>query len=349
MSTKGTTYTSQPQYHLPNTSPQNQTIHHPNTSTSQHNKTSTVAKRLQNRIAESRFTLPVTTVIALAVWLAGGMIEKQLYVRLALLGVSTYLMVELNNRNTLIRTYSRMVSCSFLLLTTMAAFTFKSAGTFGVQLCMVMVYTILFSCYQDKRSHGKVFYASFFLGIASIFFIQILFFLPFLWLLTATNLMAFSSRTLPASLIGVTAPYWFWAGYDVFTGYTGTFISHITSIAGFAPLCRFDGIDTHLLVTLTFITVLSVVGTIHFLRNSYKDKIRTRMLYEMIITINALTFVFIILQPQHIEQLLGIMMITAGILVAHFITLTRTWITNMAFYIILLSVAAITIYNIWIS
>lgn len=324
------------------------TVHHPTTPPFHHHKTTTVAKRLQNRIAESRLTLPVTTAIALAVWLAGGLIEKQLYVRLAFLGISTYLMVELNNRNALIRIYSRMVSCSFLLLTTMAASTFKSAGTFGVQLCMVIAYFILFSCYQDKQSHGKVFYASFFLGIASLFFIQILFFLPFLWLLTATNLMAFSSRTLPASLIGVTAPYWFLAGYDVFTGYTGTSIDHIMSITEFSPLCRYEDIDVHTLVTFAFITVMSVIGTTHFLRNSYKDKIRTRMLYEMIITMNALTFIFIILQPQHIEQLLGIMVITAGILVAHFITLTRTRITNIAFYVILLSVVAITAYNLWI-
>lgn len=306
-------------------------------------------KRIQNRIAESRFTLPITTVITLAVWLAGGIIEKQLYVRFALLGVSTYLMVEMNNRNALIRTYSRMVSCSFLLLTTMAAFAFISAETFGIQLCMIIAYSILFSCYQDKHARGKFFYAFFFLGIASLFFIQILFFIPFIWILSAANLMAFSSRIILSSLIGVTAPYWFLAGYYVFTGNIEPFIGHIMSVAEFAPLCHYQGMDERLLVTFAFITLISIIGTVHFLRNSYKDKIRTRMLYEMMITMNSLTFVFIILQPQHIEQLLGIMIITAAILIAHFITLTRTWITNIAFYFLTMTTAAITIYNVWTS
>jgi len=335
-------------------SQQHQNLHHIITSSYHHNiKIITInnkmSKRLQNRIAESRFTLPVTTVIALLVWFAGGLIEKQLYVRLALLGISTYIMVEMNNRNALIRTYSRMVSCSFLLLTTMASAAFRATETFCVQLCMVAIYAILFSCYQDKRAQGKAFYAFFFLGVASLFFIQILFLAPFLWILMAVNLMAFNSRILIASLIGMTSPYWFLAGYAVFTGSTGELISHIMSIAEFEPLCQYEGIDTHLLTTLAFVTVISVTGTIHFLRNSYKDKIRTRMIYEMIITMNAIVFAFIILQPQHIEQLTSIMIITAGILIAHFIVLTHTRITNIAFYIIALSTIAITFYNIWIS
>lgn len=306
-------------------------------------------KRLQNRISESRFTLPITTVITLAIWFAGGIIEKQLYIQFVLLGFSTYLMVELNNRNALIRIYSRMVSCSFLILTTMAAFIFKSVETFGVQLCMIVTCMMLFSCYQDKSAQGKVFYAFFFAGIASLCFIQILFFVPFLWILMATNLMIFSSRTFLSSLIGITAPYWFSAGYCIFTGNTETFIDHIMSIAEFEPLCQYGSTDVSMLVTFAFITIISITGTIHFLRNSYKDKIRTRMLYEMIITMNALTFLFVILQPQHIEPLMGIMIITAGILIAHFIALTRTWITNITFYIMTLSAAAITIYNIWTS
>jgi len=306
-------------------------------------------KRLQNKISESRFTLPVTTALTLAMWLLGGLFEKNSYEWIMLLGVSTYLMVELNNRNALIRTYSRMVSCSFLVLTTAAAFTFNQPGTLRVQLCMILAYSVLLSGYQDKRAFGKVFYAFLFLGVASLSFIQILFFVPVLWVLMAANLMMFSPRTIPASLLGIITPYWFLAAYFILTDSLDVFVRNVAEIADFAPLCRFDGVETHQLITFCYVSALSLLGTIHFLRNSYKDKIRTRMIYEMLIAMNAATFVFIILQPQYIEPLLGLLIITAGTLTAHFLALTRTRITNIVFCLIVFSAAALTLYNIWMS
>ena len=137
-----------------------------------------MVKRLQNKIAGSRFALPVTAVYSIMIWLAGGLIANQLYLHFLLFGLSAYLMVELNNSNSLIRIYSRMVSCSFMALTLMSAFLFDSTDVWVVQFCVVATYLILFKCYQNKRSQGLVFYAFFFIGIASIFFIQILYFVP---------------------------------------------------------------------------------------------------------------------------------------------------------------------------
>lgn len=118
-----------------------------------------MVKRLQNKIAGSRFALPVTAVYSIMIWLAGGLIANQLYLHFLLFGLSAYLMVELNNSNSLIRIYSRMVSCSFMALTLMSAFLFDSTDVWVVQFCVVATYLILFKCYQNKRSQGLVFYA----------------------------------------------------------------------------------------------------------------------------------------------------------------------------------------------
>ena len=84
-------------------------------------------KRLQNKIAESRMTLSFVSVLGFLICIACGAIGMQLgntvfsnvawWEQVLILAVSTMLMVELNNANSLIRIYSRMVSCSFLLLT----------------------------------------------------------------------------------------------------------------------------------------------------------------------------------------------------------------------------------------
>ena len=66
-------------------------------------------KRLQNRIAESRFTLPVTGTITLLTWIGAHLTGQINIISLPYLFIviSTYLMVELNNSNALMRIYSR--------------------------------------------------------------------------------------------------------------------------------------------------------------------------------------------------------------------------------------------------
>ena len=81
-------------------------------------------RRIQNRIAESRFLLPAAAVIATGTYLAAGLIEKQMWIQFAFFALSTWLFAETNNINALLRIYSRMVSSSFLMLSCAASFLF---------------------------------------------------------------------------------------------------------------------------------------------------------------------------------------------------------------------------------
>lgn len=305
-------------------------------------------KRLQNKVAESRLSLPVTAAGALLLWLLGGIVERQLYVELTVFALSTYLMVEFNNSNALLRVYSRMVSCTFIVVTTMALPLFNSVAPLAVQLCMIMAYHILFKCYQDQRAAGLVFYAFAFIGLASIFFIQVLFLVPLLWILMGTKLMALSRRTFLSSVVGLITPYWFISSYLIFQGDPLAWSTHFTSIVSFTPWKEaVMTTDLHLMLIFAFLVITSITGMVHFLRNGYKDKIRTRMLYEMLIVMDMVITLFIVAQPQHAFMLMGIKTISTSVLAAHFITFTNTRITNVACCALFLSVIAITLYNLW--
>lgn len=302
-------------------------------------------KRLQNRIAESRFALPVTAVYALVVWLIVCALNCREYAELAVFAVSAYLMVELNNRNALIRIYSRMVSCTFLVLGTMAAPVTGNLDVLVVQLCFIASYLLLFSSYQDKRAQGKMFYAFMFIGIASVIYLQSLFFVPVLWVLAGTNLMAMSWRNFWASIIGLTAPYWFIGGYCAITGDFSIIIPHLN--LDFWTVCNYSStVSSGMAVTFGLTLFVAVIGIIHFLRNSYKDKIRTRMIYEMFITLTVFTTALAILQPAYGAQLTGILIVNASILCAHFFALTGTRFTNIAFILLTFLAIAATTFNI---
>ncbi len=302
-------------------------------------------KSFQNKVATSRFSLPVTATLAALVWVAVGLMVGNIWVELAFSIISTLLMVEMNNRNALMRTYSRMVSCSFLALITMATLPHPSLRASIVTMCFIAFYLIIWNGYQDKFSTGWTFYAFFCIGLASTVFIQTLYYLPVLWLLMTFFTNSFSIRTFFASLIGVAAPYWFSAGYYVYTGNIEGLIAHFMEFVNYHELFTYSQITDHQLVNFAFIILLAAIGMIHFMRTSYADKIRTRMIYESFMMMNSVTLAFLVLQPQHDRELGGIMIVNTAPLIAHFITFTRGKIANISFICILVALVLILLFN----
>lgn len=286
-------------------------------------------------------------VLAVVVALLYGFVEQRMWMQAVCLVTSSYLMVELNNVNALLRIYSRMVSCAFLMLTCVSCFLFSDWQAGIVLLCWIFFYSIIFRCYQIRQASGWVFYAFLSIGIASLFFVQVLFFVPFLWIMTGKNLQALSVKSFFASLLGLIAPYWFGIVYYLANDNLDGFVSHFTEAAQFGTLFDYSMLGEHRIVTFCFVLLLTVIGVVHYLRTSFQDKIRTRMLYGIFIGMNALILVFIVLQPQHFDKLFTLFIVNTSPLIAHFITLTHTKFTNIVFHVIVFLSLSLIAYNLW--
>lgn len=302
-------------------------------------------KRLQNRIATSRWSLPVTVAYGLLVSLAAGFVTEVSWLNFALLFVSVMMMVELNNSNALIRIYSRMVSCSFLVMTTMSLFLFQTVDVAVVQITFIAFLLLMLRSYQEPNATGLTFYAFCALGIASIVFPQILLFLPPLWIVMATYIQNFSPRTFLSSIIGVIAPYWFVTAWLIYTGKYAWLGTHFISILQFGT--PFYLVDVKLQEWLTFALVLlcAIIGSIHFLMYSYQDRIRIRLIYEMFIVLDGLTMFFALIQPQHLDCLLGMAIVLTAPIIGHWLALTSSKLSNIVSMLLAAAAFALTIYN----
>lgn len=304
-------------------------------------------KHLQNKVAESRLTLPVTTVVATVVWLLAGLVRGELVTQFVCFAITTYLMVELNNSNALIRIYSRMVSCSFILLSCTACFTFRSEAEGIAELCAVASYITLFHTYQDRRSPGWTFYAFLCVGLASMVYVHILYYVPILWLLMLSRLGSISWRTFFASLLGVITPYWFASLYFLYTRDFTVASEHFAELGRFGALSDFSVLNQSQVLSLALVFILAVMGMVHYMRTSYNDKIRIRMFYGCFIVSDIITMTFLVLQPQHFDLLIRLMIINTSPLIAHFVALTKTKVTNWAFCAIAAATFALIAYNLW--
>lgn len=304
-------------------------------------------KLVQNIVAGSRLTLPCTVVYTIVIWLLCGLLTTNLWLQFACFGVTSYLMMVLNNQNALIRIFSRMVSCAFLVLSCAACFLFIDIRGGIMQMFVVAAYLLLFQSYQNREAVGITYYGFLMLGLASLANPFILYFTPLIWLLMATNLLAMSWRTWLSSLLGLLTPYWFisaWLAYQHDFTPLGT---HFLPLFDFQFPIRYAHLSTGLLMTWGLLAVCFLTGVIHFVRNSSYDSIRIRLLYGFFIWMDLFAFAFMCFQPQHYDLLLRMMIINTAPLIAHFLALTSTKITNVAFFVLTGIILFITAYNVW--
>ncbi len=304
-------------------------------------------KRLQNRIAESRWLLPTMMPIAVVIWATVGILDHNAIVPLLCLFFSTYLMMELNNSNALIRIYSRIVSSAFLAMTTMATFQFSSTRAAIVVLCSVGYYTTAFRCYQDTESPGWTFYSFLCIGLCSVVWVQSLFFVPLLWIVMRTNLLAMSLRSFVSSIFGLIFPNLFLTAYYIVLQQPERLIEHFTDMAVFQSLFNYSILSINQIITLGLVLLCAFIGIPHVLLQRRRDNIRTRLLHQIFITIDIAAIVFIVLQPQHYEILLGIIIVSTSPLIGHYIALTHSKLSDITFRILAVLTLVLTAYNLW--
>lgn len=302
-------------------------------------------KLLQNRISESRWAPAVMSFFSISVWTMVCINDIFAIVPLLCMLFSTFLMMELNNTNALIRIFSRMVSCCYMALTTMATFKFVSIRAASVALCIVGSYICLFRCYQDKYSQGWVFYGFLCLGLSSIVWVQTLYYVPIIWILMRTRLQATSVRNYISSIFGLLLPNIVALSVVLYQSEWQVVVRHFGELLTFGSFANYWLLSINQILTGVWIMLCAIIGTVHYLRKRRSDSIRTRMLYSFFVQINILSILFLCLQPQHFDAILGIIIASTSPLIAHFFALTNTKFTNFTFKFLTLGTLAITVFN----
>lgn len=303
-------------------------------------------KRIQNRIAESGLTLPVTATVGLAVWLLNSHLTGEYqWPQLACFAVTVYLLIELSNANALLRIRSRMVSSTFIVLWCCCGL-FSSLKGIAVGMCFVAALLPLLQTYQNTQAVGRVFFSFACIGLASVVSVYILLVVPLLWILMATQLQSFSGRSWAASLIGLLTPYWLALPWLIYTEQMAMLTSHFASLwKALPPL--FEGYDTLCssllpprLPAFVFVAGMTMVGIAHFWHFSHEEKIRTRLLYGLFAAIAGELLLLVALLPPLYDVLIPAALICASPQVAHVLTFGNSRLSNIFFFITLtLSVA----------
>lgn len=308
------------------------------------------------RYTTGSLTLPVTAVLAALLWLVPPLLQGIVGAPLRLLGyglvpaaLTTYALVEWNNRNALLRVRSRMVGSTYLLLIAACPALHAFQWTLLPMLSLVPAYFALFLTYGDRRAVGATFHAYFFLSLGSLGYTPLLALAPLLLMGQVVQLRSMSGRCLGAALLGLLLPYWLLLGYALLAGDPMAYFLRLAEAWTFASP-RPAAAPMWAVGTFGVVALLSIVALGHYLRTAYNDKIRTRMFFYIIIMVQVVLLGACAAQPQSYEALLPLLLTNSAPLLAHHLTLARGRGSEVWFYVCataLLALAILNYTNLW--
>lgn len=305
--------------------------------------------RFQNKVATSGFTLPVAALVATLLWAAiGPMSQTKVYCWLCC-ALCSYLLVEFNNANALLRIRSRLTTSTFLLGIGSFPFLHESLEALSVTFFMLGCYFFLFRSYQESNSSSNIYHAFVSLGIACLIHPLLLCFIPFVYWSMAVYLRSFSFKNFCASLLGILTPFWFYSAYLIYLQDYNRIIGFLQNILlfKFPSWSDYLSMDICRLSAFLLIFILGLISSIHALKTSYNDKIRTRMQFYTLILFETVILLFLLAQPQQFDLFMTLLTLTSAPVIAHFFALTSYRITNLLFILSIFIYLLIALSSIW--
>lgn len=299
---------------------------------------------LRHHIVTGGLTLPLTVTLTLVLWVLPDTSDSLLWGGAAVTLFTAYMVMELNNRFSLLRIRSRMMSTLFLWLMLACPMLHSWSADAVPMVCLAACYFMLFCSYQQIHPEGYVFYAFLLTGVGSLFFPPMLLLALGHYTSMTFLLRCMNWRSLAAGLLGLALPYGIVAGYAIWQNQLDTAFGYLSGWFVFSAH-NYAQLTLCQLAMAVFVTIYAFLGLIHLFRTAYNDKIRTRMLFYVIVTQEVLLFAMLCLLPTHFEALLRLFILNSTPLIAHYLALARGRFFKTWFYVTLVALAALAVLN----
>ena len=259
--------------------------------------------------------------------------------------------METNGVQSIIRIRTRMMACVWLVLASCLVFMHPFEEPAISAVCMALSYYLLFRCYQLYDSTAWIFHSFLFLGIGSLFAAVMLpmGFLFYVYLIGF--LRSLTWRGFWAGVLGLAVPYLGWGAWCFLTDKTDSMLDFLSLHFMWHPVSweALAGIPFSGMVSMSVVILLSLVAAFHYLQTKFNDKIRVRMILYIYTVQTILLILYLFLQPQEFQNAMALLVVSACPLVAHYFSLTRSWLSNAFFILSLLLCGTMAYFNLWMT
>ena len=254
-------------------------------------------------------------------------------VSLIITALNAFIIGQLNNKYTIIRTRSFLPVLFFLLLMATWHETHTIVVSHLALSLILLSFFAIFKVYRNRNASEQAFLSSFLIALASIFIEPLLLYIPLIWI----GLVLFHSlslRNFLATIVGVLTP---WILYGAVKFYYQPDLSWIMSMGeSFQLGLPILGRPLNEMIYIAIIFVLSIIGLVGLSANINQDSMQTRGLINFNTWFLVLSFLYSMIFIRQFFVFLPFIGVGIAIILAHPLTLKKSNFFTYLFLIFVL-------------
>lgn len=245
--------------------------------------------------------------------------------------LNAYLLAQLNNKFTLIRTRTFLPILIFLLLMGSWDDVHTINGSHISLTLLIFSLFYIFGMYRNTKASEQAFMGSLLLSVASLLILPFIFLVPVFWI-GFIMFQSFSLRTFLASVLGSTVPWLLYLG-AMFVFKSEFDLKSIFSMNLVLGI-DFTSFSVTRIIYFAILAVIMVINLVGLYSNSHSDAMNTRAKLNFFVILLISIMIIIFVFNQQFAWFLPIIALIYSILVSHAFTLKQNVFYGYVFIVL---------------
>jgi hypothetical protein len=275
------------------------------------------------------------------------LINKGIVYMIGLLAMITagFLIQRINDHEMFLKERTRLPLMLFLLFFSTNAVLLPVSNATIVIFCLVALLHELFKSYQKPEATVDFYNAGAYMGIASFFVPQMLFFVPAIWA-GMYNFRALELKSFLASFTGIMTTGWIMLAWCVWKNDFSVYANWWNDLVyiNFFPI---ESMLQYQRLALIGILILATVSCFYVKTGSFTNIVRMRTMLSFLVNITVLAVFLTFLYSDKADIFQAIIYLTGAVLIAYFSEAVKHWIKIALFYFMLAVLLFSFIASVW--
>ena len=258
---------------------------------------------------------------ALLTRLLGGSLLAGNILSIALVVLLSFLILHLNTAYTFIQERTFLPSNIFVLIVSGLLSLHTLHPVYFGALFLLLVIDHIFNAYESRKILSNAFDAGFFLGLGSLFYLNLIFYFPVIWIGFLLIRKSLEWRNFLLSFIGAALPWLFAFSWYFFHDFPDQLWDVVRQ--NLVTPNNFLRGNIHLQIYLAFLTAFTLGCSLFLLGRYDAQKISTRKYFQIFFLVFLISFVLLLLVPAVSREILVIMAIPLTFLISNYLMFIR--------------------------
>jgi hypothetical protein len=246
-----------------------------------------------------------------------------------------FLILKLNVQYSFIRGRSLLPSCLFIIITSGLHELHAMHPVYPAALFLILAIDRIFNSYDKEIIHSNAFESGILLAIGSLFYLNLIFFFPLLWIGFIILKPKVNWREYILTTLGFILPWLAALMYYLISDRTDELLQ--TLVANFTSHQIFLRGDLPIQIYIGFLIFLTLLGSIFLLAQYDEKKISSRKYFKTFFWIFLISCILIFANPAVSQEIIVLLAIPLTYLISNYLIFTKRQVWGEVFLYLLIA------------